>query len=47
MEDSGEMLEWFEVLTSAKQGCNMSGFLLLTKDRVMLRSTDGKQTGIR
>ena len=48
VEDSGEISEWFEVLTCVNQGCNMSGFLfLLAMDLVMPKSTDGKQTGIR
>ena len=48
IEDNGETSEWFEVLTSVKQGCNMSGFLfLLATDWIMRRTTDGNLTGIR
>ena len=29
VEDQGEIGEWFDIRTGVKQGCNMSGFLLL------------------
>ena len=30
VKDSGETSEWFIVLNGVKQGCNMSGFFILT-----------------
>lgn len=43
-----EKTDWFPVKTGVKQGCCMSGFLfLLVIDWVMLRTVEGKRTGIR
>ena len=46
--DEGEITERFPVVTGAKQGCCMSGFLfLLVIDWVMRKTVDGQRTGIR
>ena len=44
----GEMSDWFDIKTGVKQGCNMSGFLLLIViDWVMKRTVQNVKTGIR
>ena len=46
--DGSGSYDWFNVRTGVKQGCCMSGFLfLLVIDWVMIRSIEGKRTGIR
>ena len=43
-----EQLDWFDVKSGVKQGCNMSGFLfLLVVDWVIKRKVAGNNTGIR
>ena len=43
-----ETLEWFDIKTGVKQGCNMSGFLfLMVVDWVMRRTVQNDRTGIR
>ena len=41
-----EQLDWFDVKSGVKQGCNMSGFLfLLVVDWVIKRKVAGNNTG--
>ncbi|PFX17059.1 hypothetical protein AWC38_SpisGene18635 [Stylophora pistillata] len=48
VEDQGETCEWFDIKTSVKQGCNMSGFLfLIVMDWVMQRAVGSGENGIR
>ena len=45
--DSTGQLDWFDVKSGVKQGCNMSGFLvLLAVDCVMRRTVAGNNNGI-
>ena len=46
--DGTGQTDWFDVKSSVKQGCNMSGFLfLLVIDWIMRRTVTGASTGIR
>lgn len=46
--DGSGSYDWFDVRTGVKQGCCMSGFVfLLVIDWVMIRSIEGRRTGIR
>ena len=48
VEDQAEACEWFNIKTDIKQGCNMSGFLLLIGMDWIMRRTVGKgENGIR
>ena len=47
VEDQGETCEWFDIKTGVKQGCNMSGFLvLIVMDWVMRKAVGGGENGI-
>lgn len=46
--DGSGSYDWFDVRTGVKQGCCMSGFIFrLVIDWVMIRSIEGRRTGIR
>ena len=48
VENQGERGEWFNIKTSAKQGCNTSGFLfLIVMDWIMRRTVAKGKNGIR
>ena len=44
VEDQAEACEWFNIKTGVKQGCNMSGFLLIAMDWSMRRTVRKKKT---
>ena len=48
VQDQREICAWFDIKTGVKQGCNMSGFLvLIVMDWVMRRAVGGGENGIR
>ena len=46
--DGASQAVWFDVKSGVKQGCNMSGFLLLLViDWIMRKTLEGDNTGSR